>query len=314
MRQYIIRRFLLIIPVIILVTFIVYSLLLLLPGDPAVALLGEDPDPQLLERLREDLGLDRPIYVQYFEWFSRVIRGDLGHSIQTGESVTEALKTRFPVTLQIGLTALIISLIVSIPVGILSGAKRNSVGDHIAMILAYFGAAMPSFFLAILLMLIFSLWLGWLPPAGFTAPGDDLWQSVKSTLMPAMALGLGGTAVLIRQIRSSLLEELAQDYVRTARAKGLSEFAVLTRHALRNGLMPVVTVLGVQIGYLLGGAVIVETIFAVPGMGRLAVSAFFQRDLPMAQGVVLVTAVVMLASNFIVDISYRYLDPRIQYR
>ena len=314
MRQYIIRRFLLIIPVILIVTFLVYSLLLLLPGDPAVALLGEDPDPQLLERLREDLGLDRPIYVQYFEWFSRVIRGDLGHSIQTGESVTEALKSRFPVTLQIGLTALIISLIVSIPVGILSGAKRNSFGDNIAMILAYFGAAMPSFFLAILLMLIFSLWLGWLPPAGFTAPGDDLWQSVKSTLMPAMALGLGGTAVLIRQIRSSLLEELAQDYVRTARAKGLSEFAVLTRHALRNGLIPVVTVLGVQIGYLLGGAVIVETIFAIPGMGRLAVFAFFQRDLPMAQGVVLVTAVVMLASNFIVDISYRYLDPRIQYR
>jgi len=314
MRQYIIRRFLLIIPVILIVTFLVYSLLLLLPGDPAVALLGEDPDPTILERIREDLGLDRPIHVQYFEWLSRVFRGDLGHSIQTGESVTEALKSRFPVTLQIGLTALIISLVVSIPVGILSGAKRNSFGDNIAMILAYFGAAMPSFFLAIILMLIFSVKLGWLPPAGFTAPGDDLWQSVKSTLMPALALGLGGTAVLIRQIRSSMLEELAQDYVRTARAKGLSEFAVLTRHALRNGLMPVVTVLGVQIGYLLGGAVIVETIFAVPGMGRLAVSAFFQRDLPMAQGVVLVTAAVMLASNFIVDISYRYLDPRIQYR
>lgn len=314
MRQYILRRILLTIPVIIIVTFLVYSLLLLLPGDPAIALLGEDPDPTILERIREDLGLDRPIHVQYFEWLSRVFRGDLGHSIQTGESVTEALKTRFPVTLQIGLTALIISLLVSIPVGILSGAKRNSGIDHIAMILAYLGAAIPSFFLAIILMVIFSLWLGWLPPAGFTAPGDGLWQSVKSTLMPAMALGLGGTAVLIRQIRSSMLEELAQDYVRTARAKGLSEFAVLTRHALRNGLIPVVTVLGVQIGYLLGGSVIVETIFAVPGMGRLAVSAFFQRDLPMAQGVVLVTAAVMLASNFIVDISYRYLDPRIQYR
>jgi peptide/nickel transport system permease protein len=314
MPQYVIRRFLLIIPVFILVSFLVYSLLLLLPGDPAVALLGENPDPERLEQIRRDLGLDRPIYVQYFEWFSRVIRGDFGHSIQTGEPVVEALKQRFPVTLQIGLTALLISLIISLPIGVYSGAKRNSVSDHIAMILAYFTAALPSFFLGILLILIFSISLRWLAPAGYVSPTEDLWLSIKSTIMPALTLGLGGSAVLVRQIRSSMVDELSQDYIRTARAKGLSEFTVLTRHALRNGLIPVVTVLGVQVGYLLGGAVIVETIFAVPGMGRLAVFAFFQRDLPMAQGVVLVTAAAMLVVNFVVDISYRYLDPRIQYR
>jgi peptide/nickel transport system permease protein len=302
------------IPVFVLVTFSVYSLLLLLPGDPVVALVGENPDPERLEQIRKDLGLDRPIYVQYFEWFWRVIQGNLGHSIQTGEPVTEALKRRFPVTLQIGLMGLIVSLAVSLPIGIYSGAKRNSVGDHIAMIFAYFNAALPSFFLGILLIMIFSIGLRWLAPAGYVPLSDDFWQSIKSTIMPSVTLGLGGSAMLVRQIRSSMVEELGKDYVRTARAKGLSEFTVLTRHALRNGLIPVVTVLGVQVGYLLGGAVIVETIFAVPGMGRLAVFAFFQRDLPMAQGVVLVTGAVMLIVNFIVDISYGYLDPRIQYR
>jgi peptide/nickel transport system permease protein len=302
------------IPVFVLVTFSVYSLLLLLPGDPVVALVGENPDPERLEQIRKDLGLDRPIYVQYFEWFWRVIQGNLGHSIQTGEPVTEALKRRFPVTLQIGLTGLIVSLAVSLPIGIYSGAKRNSVGDYITMIFAYFNAALPSFFLGILLIMLFSIGLRWLAPAGYVPLSDDFWQSIKSTIMPSVTLGLGGSAMLVRQIRSSMVEELGKDYVRTARAKGLSEFTVLTRHALRNGLIPVVTVLGVQVGYLLGGAVIVETIFAVPGMGRLAVFAFFQRDLPMAQGVVLVTGAVMLIINFIVDISYGYLDPRIQYR
>lgn len=314
MRQYVIRRFLLLIPVFILVTFSVYSLLLLLPGDPVMALMGENPDPERLEQIRKDLGLDRPIYVQYFEWFFRVMQGDLGHSIQTGEPVAGALRRRFPVTLQIGLMALIISLIVSLPVGIYSGAKRNSVGDHITMIFAYFNAALPSFFLGILLIMIFSIGLRWLAPAGYVSLSEDFWQGIKSTIMPSLTLGLGGSAVLVRQIRSSMIEELGKDYVRTARGKGLSEFTVLTRHALRNGLIPVVTVLGVQVGYLLGGAVIVETIFAVPGMGRLAVFAFFQRDLPMAQGVVLVTGAVMLLINFVVDISYSYLDPRIQYR
>jgi len=313
-RQYIIRRFLLMIPVFVLLTFSVYSLLLLLPGDPVVALVGENPDPKRLEQIRKDLGLDRPIYVQYFEWFWRVIQGNLGHSIQTGEPVTEALKRRFPVTLQIGLTGLIISLAVSLPIGIYSGAKRNSVGDYIAMIFAYFNAALPSFFLGILLIMIFSIGLRWLAPAGYVPLSDDFWQSIKSTIMPSVTLGLGGSAMLVRQIRSSMIEELGMDYVRTARAKGLSEFTVLTRHALRNGLIPVVTVLGVQVGYLLGGAVIVETIFAIPGMGRLAVFAFFQRDLPMAQGVVLVTGAAMLIVNFIVDISYGFLDPRIRYR
>jgi peptide/nickel transport system permease protein len=302
------------IPVFVLVTFSVYSLLLLLPGDPVMALMGENPDPERLEQIRKDLGLDRPIYVQYFEWFSRIIQGDLGHSIQTGEPVVEALQRRFPITLQIGLTALLISLIVSLPIGIYSGARRNSVGDYAVMIFAYFNAALPSFFLGILLIMIFSIGLRWLAPAGYISPAEDFWQSIKSTIMPSLTLGLGGSAVLVRQIRSSMVEELGQDYVRTARAKGLSEFTVLTRHALRNGLIPVVTVLGIQVGYLLGGAVIVETIFAVPGMGRLAVFAFFQRDLPMAQGVVLMTAVVMLVINFIVDISYSYLDPRIRYR
>jgi peptide/nickel transport system permease protein len=275
-------------------------------------MLGEEATPQALTALRHELGLDQPLLVQYLVWLSHVLRGDLGRSIRTNQPVIEAIMQRLPVTLELTILALIISMVVAIPAGIISATRRNSASDLISTTLALLGVSMPSFFLAILLIFVFSLKVRWLPPMGYTPFQKGVWENLRGMILPAITLGAAAMAIVARLTRSTLLEALQQDYVRTARAKGLREQAVIYSHALKNAMIPITTILGLQIGFLLGGAVITETIFALPGVGRLVVASIFERDFPLVQGVVLFLALMHLLVNLIVDLLYAYLDPRIR--
>lgn len=291
-----------------------FSLMLILPGDPVIALMGlENLNVEELESIRHELGLDRPIPVQYADWLGGVLQGDWGRSVRTNEPVLDMIVYRLPVTLQLGVVAWVISLAIGIPAGIVSALRRNSSADIVATVTAMIGVAMPSFWLAILMIMLFSVRLGWLPPSGFMDIWEDPVRSLKLLAMPAITLGVGMSAMLMRQTRSSMLEVLEQDYIRTARAKGLSERVVVIGHALRNALIPVVTVIGIQLTYLLSGSVIVEQIFAIPGIGRLAVNSIYGRDFPAVQGVVLFMGFAVVVLNLVVDIIYGYLDPRIRY-
>lgn len=313
MGRYILRRLLTMIPVLFLVTVIVFMLLHLTPGDPAVSMLGEEASPEAIAALRQRLGLDQPLPVQYAKWLGSAVQGDLGRSIRSNQPVSEAIRERLPATIQLSLLAVIISLMIAIPVGIVSAMRRNSIMDTSATTVALLGVSLPNFFLAILMIYLFSLKLGWLPPIGYTPFFDDPLDSLKRMIMPALTLGTALAAIVMRMTRSSLLEVLDQDYVRTARAKGLTESRMVRVHAMRNALIPVVTVVGLQIGALLGGAIIVESIFVVPGIGRLLVDSIFQRDFPLVQGVVLFASLAFLFANLTVDLLYAYLDPRIRY-
>jgi peptide/nickel transport system permease protein len=313
MGRYILRRLLTMIPVMFLVTVIVFMLLHLTPGDPATSMLGEEASPEAIAALRQRLGLDEPMPVQYAKWLGSALQGDLGRSIRSNQPVTEAIRERLPATIQLSLLSVLVSLIIAIPVGIISAMRRNSPLDTTATTFALLGVSLPNFFLAILLIYLFSLRLGWLPPIGYTPFFDNPLDSLKRMIMPALTLGTALSAIVMRMTRSSLLEVLDQDYVRTARAKGLTESRMVRVHALRNALIPVVTVVGLQIGALLGGAIIVESIFVVPGIGRLLVDSIFQRDFPLVQGVVLFASLAFLFANLLVDLIYAYLDPRIRY-
>lgn len=315
MTQYLLRRFVYFVPVIFLVTVVIFSITLLLPGDPALAFLGEGNihDKVAYEAMRKELGLDQPIPVQYGMWVSRAVRGDLGRSVRTREPVVEGLAARLPVTLQLTLMALVIALTIAIPIGILSATRPNSKLDTAGTVFAIGGVAIPEFWLGILLIYVFAVWLRWLPPSGYVSPSVGLWPSIQSLLLPSISLGMALNAVTMRQTRSCLIEVMQNEYIITARAKGLAERALVARHALKNALIPVVTIIGLQIGRLFGGAVVVETIFALPGMGRLAADSIFFRDFPMLQGVVLVMAVAVLLCNLLTDLLYAYLDPRIRY-
>jgi peptide/nickel transport system permease protein len=288
---------------------------MLLPGDPALAFLGEAQamDQVAYNAMRQELGLDQPIPVQYVLWLNRAVHGDLGTSIRTREPVVEAIRNRFPITLQLTVVAMAIALLVALPVGIVSAVRPNSWLDSIGTMLAMSGQAVPSFWLGIMLIVVFALWLGWLPPSGYTPPSVSLSTNLSMMLLPALALGVEQAAVVMRQVRSALIDVLHQEYVTTAWAKGLSERAVVNRHALKNALIPVVTIIGLQTGRLFGGAVVVETIFAMPGLGRLAADSIFFRDFPSLQGVVLVLALAVFCSNLLTDALYSYLDPRIRY-
>jgi len=312
MFYYIIKRLIAMLPVLVLVSLIVFTITHLTPGDPALIMLGEEATPQALAALRHELGLDQPLPVQYFVWLSHVLRGDLGRSIRTNQPVIEAIMQRLPVTLELTILALIISMTVAIPAGIISATRRNSASDLISTTLALLGISMPSFFLAILLIFVFSLKVRWLPPMGYTPFQKGVWENLRGMVLPAITLGTAAMAIVARLTRSTLLEALQQDYVRTARAKGLREQAVIYGHALKNAMIPITTILGLQIGFLLGGAVITETIFALPGVGRLVVASIFERDFPLVQGVVLFLALMHLVVNLIVDLLYAYLDPRIR--
>jgi peptide/nickel transport system permease protein len=312
MFYYIIKRLIAMLPVLVLVSLIVFTITHLTPGDPALIMLGEEATPQALTALRHELGLDQPLPVQYLVWLSHVLRGDLGRSIRTNQPVIEAIMQRLPVTLELTILAMIISMIVAIPAGIVSATRRNSASDLISTTLALLGISMPSFFLAILLIFVFSLKVRWLPPMGYTPFQKGVWENLRGMILPAITLGAAAMAIVARLTRSTLLEALQQDYVRTARAKGLREQAVIYSHALKNAMIPITTILGLQIGFLLGGAVITETIFALPGVGRLVVASIFERDFPLVQGVVLFLALMHLVVNLIVDLLYAYLDPRIR--
>jgi peptide/nickel transport system permease protein len=313
MSAYILKRILAMVPVMFLVSLIVFFILHLTPGDPAIMMLGEEANPQTLAALRHELGLDQPIIVQYGIWVAKVLSGDLGRSIRTNQPVTEAIVQRLPTTIELTLLAMLVSLCIAIPTGIISATQRNSASDLIVTTLALIGVSMPNFFLAILLIFIFSLNLRWLPPIGFTPITKDLVANVQGMILPAITLGAATAAVVARLTRSSLLEVMGQEYIRTARAKGLAERAVIYAHALKNAMIPVVTIVGLQIGALLSGAVITETIFVLPGVGRLVVDSIFQRDFPLVQGVVLFGALVFVVANLVVDVLYSFLDPRIRY-
>ncbi len=315
MREYILRRIVYFALVILLVTMVTFSVALLLPGDPALAYIGEANmrDRAMYETMRKELGLDQPIPVQYAKWLGRVLHGDLGRSIRTREPALEGLRARFPVTLHLTAMAMVVALLIAVPAGIVSAVRPNSNGDKLATALAMSGVAVPDFWLGIMLIYVFSVWLKVLPPSGYVPMSQGVWPSLLSMLLPALSLGMALAAVVMRQLRSSLIEVLKQEYIMVARAKGLRETLVVGRHALKNALIPVVTVIGLQTGRLFGGAVVVETIFALPGLGRLAADSIFFRDFPMLQGVVLILALAVLLANLLTDVLYAFLDPRIRY-
>jgi peptide/nickel transport system permease protein len=313
MTRYIIRRILIMFPVALLVTVILFLLIRRTPGDPVLVRLGEEATPENRAALRAELGLDDPVYVQYGKWLARVVRGDFGRSIRNDQPVMEAIRERLPATIELGVVAFIYSVLLAIPLGTLSALYRRGPLGVAASAFAFAGISMPNFFLGLLLILLFSLTLGWLPPGQYVPFTEDPLQNLKRIIMPAITLGTAGAAINMRLVRSSLLDAIVQDYIRTARAKGLPERLVFFRHALRNALIPVVTIVGIQVGALWEGAVVTETIFAWPGVGRLVTNSIGGRDYPVVQAVVLIAAFSFMVSSLLVDIAYAWLDPRISY-
>ena len=314
MGRFILGRLLAIVPVLVLVTAGVFFLIHLTPGDPIDAMMAESADPSVKAALSRQLGLDQPIHVQYLRWMGRVLHGDLGRSIRNNQPVIEDVGRRIRPSVELALLAILIALGVAFPLGILSAARRNTPVDGAGTTFALIGICMPNFLIALLLIFLFGVTLRWLPVSGYTDPLEDPVNGLRSLTLPAITLGLALGAVITRTLRSSLIEALSEDYVRTGRAKGLPEGAIVGRHALKNSLIPVVTVLGLQLGGLIGGAVITEYVFALPGVGRLVVDAVFARDYPLVQGVVLLIALAYIGTNLLVDLVYGLLDPRIRYR
>ena len=314
MARLVLQRLAATVPVLLLVTAGVFALLHLTPGDPIDAMMAESVDAVAKASLRAELGLDRPLPLQYAAWMGRLLRGDLGRSIRNGEPVLESVSRRLRPSLQLALLAMGVSLLIAFPAGIVSAVRRNTAADRVSTTLALFGICMPNFLLALLLIFLFGVTLRWLPISGYVDPAEELVDGLRSLALPAVTLGLALAAVVTRTLRSSMLEALSEDYVRTARAKGLPEGPVIRGHVLRNALIPVVTVLGLQLGTLIGGAVITEYVFALPGVGRLVVDAVFARDYPLVQGVVLLIALGFIASNLLVDLLYGVIDPRVRHR
>jgi peptide/nickel transport system permease protein len=316
MTQYIIRRLLLTIPVLIIVTFIVFILMFLAPGDPIYLLVDVEQTEGLteeqLDNLRHELGLDRPVIVQYGDWLWHALQGDLGTSIRGSRQVSDLLINAFPVSMELALLSVIFALAISIPVGIYAALKPNSLGDLFGTSLAIGGISAPNFWVALLLIYFFSVKLGWLPSNGFTRFSEDIQDNLTKMVLPVVTLGIALMASVMRMTRSGMLEVMHQDYIRTARAKGAQERRVIFSHAFRNAMLPVLTIIGLQFGALLGGAVVIEQIFSIPGMGRLGLSSIFLRDFPVVQGVVLVITISYLLVNLLVDLLYGVLDPRIR--
>jgi peptide/nickel transport system permease protein len=302
-------------PVLLIVSMLAFGLLYVLPGDPAVAILGENAgNQQTYLALRHDLGLDQPLYLQYLSWLGRVLHGDLGQSIRTHEAVSTVLMARVPVTLYLGTAGLLVGIVLGLSVAIISSLKPGSPIDSLGTVAAMGGVAIPSFWQALLLVYVFAVLLHWVPPSGFTSPFSDPGLSVRMLILPAIVLGTHAAAVIMRQGRSALMEVLEQDYVTTARSKGLRGRSVVASHALKNAMIPIITVIGLQVGTLVSGAAITETIFAIPGVGRAAVDAIFYRDYPVLQGAVLILTLAVLIANLVTDLAYAYLDPRIRYQ
>jgi len=303
MTLFIVKRIAQIIPVTLGVTLVVFLIMQMIPGDPALILAGEGASNETVEELRENLGLNKPLYVQYGEYINNLVHGDMGHSLKNKQPVLEEITTRLPITIELAFYSILITIVLGLIAGIISAIRPYSILDVGLMIVALLGISLPSFWLGILLMYVFSVQLQWLPVAG--------WESAKHIILPAITLGAGGAAIVARMTRSSMLDVVNQDYIRTAKAKGLKGYVIILKHALRNALIPVITVVGLQFGTLLGGTVLVESVFAVNGLGRMIVDAIRTRDIPVVQGGVLVASLIFVVINLFVDILYRIFNKRI---
>lgn len=313
MAGYIVRRLLLLVPVLVIVAIIVFGLVHLTPGDPASMMLGRDATSEQTAALREQLGLNEPIHIQFIEWTTGVLRLDFGESLFIGKPVTEALLDRAQPTGLLTLYSLSLAVLIALPAGVIAAVRPNSILDRLLMVMSISGAAIPSFFFGILLILLFAVRLGWLPSGGYVDIGDGLREHLKYMILPSLALGFSGAGLLARIVRSTMLDVLNQEYVRTAYAKGLRERHVVLRHALRNAMIPALTVIGILLANMLGGAVVIETVFNIPGMGRLVVQSVTRRDFPIVQAAVLVIAVIEVLVMLTIDILYVFIDPRIRY-
>ena len=312
MGKYLARRLASILPTLFFVTILIFGLQQLLPGDPAVVLAGEDQDPSVIAYLREKLHLDEPFPVRYAYWLGGVAQGDLGESLRIQKPVTELILEKLPVTIQLAAMAMLIALVIGITAGIVSAVLKGSAWDYAANVFALWGLSTPNFWLGIMLILLFSVQLGWLPASGYVSPFEDLKANLASMIMPAFVLGNAIAAVLMRHTRSAMLQVLNSDYVRTARAKGLHERVVVLKHALRNALIPIITLGALEFGTLLSGAVLTEQVFSIPGFGKLIVDAVFNRDYAVVQGVVLFTATAYITLNLLADLAYFLVNPRMR--
>ncbi len=323
MRTYFLRRLLETVPTVLMITLVVFLMMQSIPGDPVVALLGEAYTEEQAVKVRAEYGLDRPVLVQYVVWLGKLVQGDWGTSILSGRPVLKDVLIRLPVTLELIVISMGVALLIAIPAGIIGALRQNTWADYTATSVAMVGVSIPEFFIGVLLLLVFSFGLGGLlPSSGWvylpgTCPtivcGTSLWGNMQHVLMPAFALGVGRAALLTRLLRASMLEVVRTEYVTTARAKGLSERPVIFKHALKNALIPTVTVMGLQIGFLIGGAIVVETLFAMPGLGTFGIEAIIGRDYQQVQGFALITALAFVVMNLLVDLTYTFLDPRIRY-
>jgi len=313
MFEFLLKRLAQIVPTLVFVSMLIFGLQQLLPGDPAKILAGEEQDPTVIAYLRTKLHLDEPLPVRYAYWVGGVLQGDLGESVRTQQPVLELVLQKLPVTLQLGSMAFVIALVIGIPAGVVSAVGRGTAWDYAANVFALWGLSTPNFWLGILMILLFSVQLGWLPASGYVSPAEDLRANLAAMLMPAFVLGNGIAAVLMRHMRSAMLQVLSADYVRTARAKGLSERVVVLRHALRNALTPVITLGALEFGTLLSGAVLTEQVFTIPGFGKLIIDAVFNRDYAVVQGVVLVTATAYIVLNLLADLAYFAVNPRLRH-
>jgi peptide/nickel transport system permease protein len=314
MKAFLIKRILQTLITLFVVSLISFTLSMVLPGDPSLSIVGsEGASEAMVQNLRQELGLDQPIVVQYFKWLGAIVRGDFGISIRTRAHVLTLFGQRLPMTMELLAFGILFALLVAIPMGIFSALRPNTWVDTTGTVIAVSGVAMPQFFLGMILILVFSIWLGWLPSSGYVSPGDNLLANLKGMILPAISLGSVVAAEIMRQLRSSMLEVLNEEYIQTARAKGVSEFKVIIFHALRNALIPVVTLLGMRIGRLIGGIVIIEVVFSLPGIGRLLMNAVLFNDFPVLQSGVLLVALAVTFLNLLADVSYSFLDPRIRH-
>lgn len=312
MLNYIIRKLVRLLITLFVISIIIFSMIHLIPGDPAVIMLGRGANPEAVAALRQALGLDNPFYIQYFSWLKGILRGDMGLSYRLKIPVVEIVLERYPRTLSLVLISSIIALIISLSAGISSAKKQNSWKDLFITTVSLFGISLPGFWLGVLLIMFFSVYLGLLPSSGYVSLSKDFWGWIKHLAMPSFTLGLAVGAIMTRMVRGNLLEVFHQNYITVARSKGLSERQILYKHCLRNALLPVITYFGIQMGYMLGGSVVVEEVFTYPGIGQLVVDAIFRRDYPLVQAVVLAYAFTFIIVNFAVDVSYAILDPRIR--
>ena len=317
MTTFIIRRLLQILLVLVIVTAIVFLMVRLLPGDPILMYMTaqdmEITSREQIDQMRHELGLDRPMFIQYFDWLGHVATGDLGRSLINRVNVSEEIRNRVPITFHLGVLAFILSILVGIPMGVIAAVKRGTWIDSLLTSLGNLGITMPIFWLGILLIYLFGLKLNWLPINGYVSPLKDFWASTRSVILPVFCMAVPPIASAVRLTRSSMLEVLRQDYIRTARSKGLKERSVIISHAVKNGLIPVVTLKGMSLAGIVGGSVIIETVFSIPGMGRYAVQGLFAQDYSVVQAVILVIGAVILFANLLVDLTYGWLDPRIRY-